>query len=211
MDFELVTSSQLSGRTWLIDGPVMILPCTDAVMAKRAGQHAAARAGVKGLVLAIEDELREGFVSIMNQACRVTHSPWVGYMAQEAFAGRQWMSLALTALVQRQGVFVGFNDGKWQGALASFGLAQRGWAAGNYEQGEFFYPKYQRHYADAELTVLARQVKGYVYEPNSVLLEVDWGKDAQAVHQPDRVLYRQRAQDGFDGMVSEPKLRTLFG
>jgi hypothetical protein len=115
-------------------------------------------------------------------------------------------------------VFLGFNDGKWQGALASFGLASRAWAAANYakeaaagaEQGPFFHPSYQRHYADAELTVLAMQAKGYVYEPNSVLVEVDWAKDGQTVDPADRALYRQRSALGFDGRVAEQALIGLF-
>jgi hypothetical protein len=218
MDFEQVESAQLQGRQWAVDGPVMVLPYTDADMAQRAGQHAAQRAGAKGLLLAVHDTERQGFVATVNLAFAATRSPWLGYMAQDAFAGRDWMALALQALHRQRGVFLGFNDGKWQGALAAFGLASRAWAGGNYAaqagagatQGPFFHPSYQRHYADAELTVLARQAKGYVYEPNSVLMEVDWAKEAQAVDPVDRALYRQRAALGFDGRVAEQALLGLF-
>jgi hypothetical protein len=218
MDFEQVEAAQLLSRQWTVDGPVMVLPYTDADMAQRAGQHAAQRAGAKGLVLAVHDTERQGFVATVNQAFAATRSPWLGYMAQDAFAGRDWMALALQALHRQRGVFLGFNDGKWQGALASFGLASRAWAATNYaneaatgaEQGPFFHPSYQRHYADAELTVLAMQVKGYVYEPNSVLVEVDWVKEAQTVDSADRALYRQRAAQGFDGRVADKALQGLF-
>ena len=218
MDFEQVESAQLLSRQWVVDGPVMVLPYTDADMAQRAGQLAAQRAGAKGLVLAVHDTDRQGFVTTVNLAFAATRSPWLGYMAQDAFAGRDWMALALQALHRQRGVFLGFNDGKWQGALAAFGLASRAWAATNYateaaagaEQGPFFHPSYQRHYADAELTVLAHQAKGYVYEPNSVLVEVDWVKEAQAVHAPDRALYRQRAALGFDGRVADKALQGLF-
>lgn len=218
MDFEQVESAQLVSRQWEVDGPVMVMPFTDANMAQRAGLLAAQRAGAKGLVLAVHDTERQGFVATVNQAFAATLSPWLGYMAQDAFAGRDWMALALQALHRQRGLFLGFNDGKWQGALASFGLASRSWAAGNYateaddvaEQGSFFHPSYQRHYADAELTVLAMQAKGYVYEPNSVLMEVDWAKEAQAVHAPDRAIYRQRAALGFDGRVVDKALQGLF-
>ncbi len=218
MDFEQVESAQLQVRQWSVDGPVMVLPYTDADMAQRAGQLAAKRAGAKGLVLAVHDTERQGFVATVNQAFTATRSSWLGYMAQDAFAGRDWLALALQALHRQRGVFLGFNDGKWQGALAAFGLASRAWAAANYAteagagaaQGPFFHPSYQRHYADAELTVLAHQAKGYVYEPNSVLVEVDWAKEAQAVHAPDRALYRQRASQGFDGRVADKALLGLF-
>ncbi len=215
MDFEQVESAELLSRQWAVDGPVMVLPYTDADMAQRAGQHAAQRAGAKGLLLAVHDTERQGFVATVNLAFAATRSPWLGYMAQDAFAGRDWMALALQALHRQRGEFLGFNDGKWQGALASFGLASRAWAAGNYVnetggQGAFFHPSYQRHYADAELTVLAMQAKNYVYEPNSVLVEVDWAKEAQAVHAEDRALYRQRAAQGFEGRVADKALQGLF-
>jgi hypothetical protein len=217
MDFEQVESDQLSSRHWSVDGPLMVLPFVDESMAKKAGQLAAKRAGANGLVLGVHDRDRKGFVEIVNHVFAVSKSPWFGYMAQDAFAGRDWMALALQALHRQRGVLLGFNDGKWQGALASFGLANRSWAASNYRnsdqvggQGPFFHPDYQRHYADAELTVLARQVKGYAYEPNSVLIEVDWGKETQAVDGADRSLYRQRAAMGFDGRVTDQTLQGMF-
>lgn len=212
MDFELVESSQLTQRIWAVDGPLMVLPCTDVEQATRAGELAAARAMAKGLVLAVHDVREEGFVAMANQAFAASRSAWFGYMAQDAFAGREWLGLGLQALHRQRGVLLGFNDGKWQGALASFGLASRAWAASNYPigPGGFFHSGYARHYADTELTVLALAAKGYVYEPNSVLLEVDWGKDAAAVDGQDRSLFRQRAQDGFGGRVRDPDLLGMF-
>lgn len=221
MDFEQVESAQLRSRQWVVDGPLMVLPFTDEGMAQRAGQMAAQRAGAKGLVLAVHDRHKQGFVAMVNQVFAASQSPWLGYMAQDAFAGRDWMALALQALHRQRGVLLGFNDGKWQGALASFGLASRAWAAANYAgvdmdvdsssgQSTFFHASYQRHYADAELTVLARQANGYVYEPNSVLVEVDWGKEGQAVDAADRALFRERASSGFDGRVQSPALQGLF-
>jgi hypothetical protein len=218
MDFEQIESDQLSSRRWSVDGPLMVLPFVDESMAKQAGQLAAKRAGANGLVLGVHDRERKGFVDIVNQVFAASQSPWFGYMAQDAFAGRDWMALALQALHRQRGVLLGFNDGKWQGALASFGLASRSWAANNYlnsdqmqGQGVFFYPQYQRHYADAELTVLAKNAKGYVYEPNSVLVEVDWGKERQVVDVADRALFRQRAALEFDGRVKDQALQGMFG
>jgi hypothetical protein len=49
-----------------------------------------------------------------------------------------------------------------------------------------------------------------VYEPNSVLVEVDWGKDAKAVDSHDRALYQQRVREGFAGRVHDPALLEMF-
>ena len=210
MDFAKVELKELSQNDWSVDGPIMVMPFTDELSASRAGELAASRSSAKGLLLAVHDDKRTGFVQVVNLAFAATKSPWFGYMAQDAFAGRDWIAIALQALHKNRGVLLGFNDGKWQGALASFGLASRAWASANYPSGEFFYPGYQRHYADAELTVLAMQAKGYVYEPQSVLVEVDWAKDGAAVHAPDRTLYRERAARGFDARVKDTSLATMF-
>ena len=209
MDLICIESSELVKQRWTVDGPVMVMPYTDPVLAVRAGEFACKRAGAKGLVLAVHDAQRQGFVATVNAACAATQSPWVGYMAQDAFAGRDWMGQALQTLHREAGVLLGFNDGKWHGALASFGLAKREWVTG-VNGGGVFYPGYARHYADVELTLLALQASGYVYNPDSVLMEVDWGKDATAVHRADRVLYRERVAQGFDGRVREPLLLGMF-
>jgi hypothetical protein len=209
MKFECVEAAHLLEKTWHSDGPVMVLPFTDREMALQAAALACQRAGVDGLLLAVHDTARQGFIATMNQAFAATQSPLIGYMAQDAFAGRQWLALAVQALERQGAAFLGFNDGKWCGALASFGLANRAWAQANYG-GAFFCPSYSRHYADVELTLMARQMKCYAYEPNSVLVEVDWQKDGQLVHAPDRAVFRERVAHGFDGKVSDVALLTMF-
>jgi hypothetical protein len=210
MQFECVDLAAVREQQWHTDGPLMVMPFIDEAVAVRAGEHACQRAGAGGLLLAVHDAQRQGFIKTVNEVFARSQSRWFGYMAQDAFAGRDWMALALRALEHKGGAFLGFNDGKWRGLLASFGLAQREWAQGNYAGREFFYPGYTRHYADTELTLLAMQAKGYVYEPNSVLVEVDWAKEAQAVHAADRALYRQRAAQGFEGRVADKALQGLF-
>lgn len=210
MDYAKIELSELRHSDWAVEGPIMVMPFTDETLANRAAQLAVARSGAKGLLLAVHDAQRQGFVKVVNCVFAVTQSPWFGYMAQDAFAGRGWMATALQALHKNRSVLLGFNDGKWQGALASFGLASRAWAATNYPDGSFFYAGYQKHYADAELTVLALQAKAYVYEPNSVLVEVDWEKEGSGVYATDRALYRERAALGFDSRVKDTTLANMF-
>jgi hypothetical protein len=190
------------------DGPIMVMPFTNRAQAEQAAQLMAARAGTSGLLLAVHDDDRTGFIRMVNLAFQKTHSTHFGYVAQDAFAGRQWLRLAIEALGSEQ-VLLGFNDGKWAGALAGFGLAQRAWAQDNYA-GSFFYPRYQRHYADAELTLLALQSGSYAYEPNALLVEVDWLKDQSQVDTADRQLFLERKASGFGGKVTHPKLLGLF-
>lgn len=196
---------------------VMVMPFTDLMMAQKAADLAASRAGslsangelldvcAESILLAVQDTQRQGFVATVNQAFKATQSPWLGYMAQDAFAGRNWLALALQKLQSQTGAaLLGFNDGKWQGQLASFGLARRDWISRVYTDA-FFFQGYHSHFADAELTLVARQQGVYAYEPQSVLVEVDWQKDQAAVNDADRRLFATRKKTGFGNRVSDPQ------
>jgi len=210
MEVRFVRAKELSAQAPIqCDGPVMVMPFIDAAQATRAARLAGARAGVASLLLAVHDEARQGFIATANQAFAATSSPWFGYMAQDAFAGRNWLALALRALQTKNAGLLGFNDGKWQGQLASFGLAERAWVQGVYP-GHFFYAGYHSHFADAELTLIAREQGRYVYEPHSVLVEADWDKESSAVNAADRALYQGRAASGFGDRVRNPQLLRLF-
>jgi len=211
MELRFVRAAELATLTPLeCSGVIMTMPFIDVAQAKRAARLAATRAGAPALLLAVHDEARQGFIATVNQAFAATRSPWFGYMAQDAFAGRAWLALALRALQANNAGLLGFNDGKWQGQLAAFGLAERVWAHSVYG-GDFFHSAYNSHYADTELTVIAREQGRYVYEPNSVLVEVDWDKESASVSPADRALYKERASAGFDARVHNPQLLKLFG
>ena len=211
MEVRFVRAAELATLAPLeCSGVIMTMPFIDAAQAKRAARLAATRAGAPALLLAVHDDARQGFISIINQAFAAPRSPWFGYMAQDAFAGRAWLALALRALQTKTAGLLGFNDGKWQGQLAAFGLAERVWAQSVYG-GDFFHSAYKSHYADTELTVIAREQGRYVYEPNSVLVEADWDKENASVNPADRALYKARAAAGFDARVHNPQLLKLFG
>lgn len=190
-------------------GPLMVMPCTDVDAAQKAVKLACARAQADGLMVAVLDTERMGFVALANRVFRLSQSPWFGYLAQDAFAGRDWLALALKALQPPTAGLLGFNDGKWHGQLASFGLVSRPWAETVYG-GDLFFPGYRSHFADVELTLVARQQGRYVYEPDSVLMEVDWDKDLAAVHADDRSLFKARAMQGYGQRVTDTALLGLF-
>lgn len=238
MRIEFVSSHALRTGRWETDGVLVVMPFTRPAEARRTAQLMSKRAGTDGLLLGVYDEglpapakkggtaaadqdganggegeesgrERAGFVALVNAAFRTSSSPWFCYVAQDAFPGRQWLSIALAALEKKGGVLASFNDGKWHGHLAAFGLARRDWATKLYD-GDFFFPGYGRHYADVELTVLALQEQGLVYAPESVLVEVDWEKDGKAVSSDDKALYLKRAKERFDGRVNQPALLERF-
>jgi len=204
---ELENAHPLLDRQW---GVIVVMPLTDAAMAERSARLMAARSGVtNGLILLVTDADGEGFVRVANMAFERTQSEFFAYVAQDAFAGRLWLARAIEKMQTTGKHLLGFNDGKWMGVLAAFGLARRSWVLSQYG-GAFFYPAYDTHFADAELTILAMNEQCYCYEPNSVLVEVDWEKDDATTNAEDRQCFHERVIQKFGGKVQKEELLALF-
>ncbi|PUE33084.1 hypothetical protein B9Z35_06065 [Limnohabitans sp. Jir61] len=212
MKTALIESTQIGAYASELNvvGTLVVLPVIDLEMGKRAATLAASRANAEGLVLLVLDTARMGLVKIHNQVFQNSSSTFYAYLAQDVFVGRNWLSLGVGALDIKSAGLLGFNDGKWQGQLASFGLARRDWVKEVYG-GSFFFEGYNSHYADTELTLIAREQRQYAYEPNSVAIEVDWDKDTSpSTNAQDKSLFKTRATQGFGGRVMSPELRGLF-
>lgn len=145
----------------------------------------------------------------MNAVFRRSNAPHVAYVAQDAFSGRDWLKAGVETIARNDGGLLAFNDGKWGGALAAFGMVARDWALSNYD-GDLFHPSYRRHYADVELTLIAMQQRRLRYSPDALLIEVDWDKDGRSVNIDDRVNFHRRNQTAFDRKVLDPGLRRMF-
>ena len=206
---KLVFESTAKSIAWPEHEHLLVMPYTSQQDAERSARQLAARAGCDALLLVIEDARREGFIAIANQVFMNTHSDTFAYVAQDAFAGRHWLAIAHETLQQKEAGLLAFNDGKWHGQLASFGLVKRSWVNTLYP-GTLFYPGYHSHYADVELTIHALNEKKYCYNPAAMLIEVDWDKEKKSVDARDRACYRQRAAKGFEGKVSSADLLQRF-
>lgn len=193
------------------DAPVVaVLPWLRRAAARRAAQLMLSRAGAPLQVLAVQDDLGAGPVPIWNLGARHTRGEFFLYVAEDAFAGRYWLRFALQAMQSKPGTgLLAFNDGKWFGQLAAFGLVRRTWLAPLYG-GPLFHPGYAQHYGDTELTLIARQHDALAYHPHALLVEVDHDKDGKPVNAADKALFGQRAAGGFDGRVHDPALRAAF-
>jgi len=202
---------QAAAGECLLDAPVIaVLPWLRRAAARRAAELMVSRAAAPLQVLAVHDDVAGGPVEIWNTAIRHTRGAFVVYCAEDAFAGRWWLRFALEAMQQKPGSgLLAFNDGKWFGQLAAFGLVRRSWLMPLYA-GALFHPGYARHYGDTELTLVARQQEALAYHPHSLLVEMDHGKDGKPVDPHDKALFETRARHGFDGRVSDSALRAAF-
>lgn len=213
----VLESSELlkSGRvpTELLKVRVLaVMPATDLKMATRAARLMVQRAGIAEFdVLIVLDTAQLGFIQIANSVFKQTMSTYFIYTAQDAFVGRNWLRQSVMCIESKGKGLLAFNDGKWAGMLASFGMVKRSWAVTNYADGLLFNPNYQSHYADTELTLLAMQAGQYCFDPLSLMIEVDWDKDQKATNTHDKAFFALRKKSAFDGRVHQPELLSLFG
>ncbi|WP_052507928.1 hypothetical protein [Sphingomonas hengshuiensis] len=209
LSIQISTVESLPDHIGVPGQPLILMPFIDGEMANRSATQLARRAGATGKLLCIHDSERVGFIRAANTAFRRSQASEIAYVAQDVFSSRNWLSVGLRGLHTRDGGLLAFNDGKWAGALAAFGMATMDWARSNYD-GDLFHPAYKRHFADVELTLIAMQQGKLRFDPLSLLVEVDWDKDSAAVEAADRELFRERLTHGFDGRVTDSRLLQLF-
>ena len=188
---------------------VVAIPATDLLQAELAAQLMRRRAGAAGTILVIHDFHRQGYIATCNQAFAQSRGNYFCYAAQDAFVGRLWLRVALNLMHKTGKNMLAFNDGKWHGLLASFGMVKRHWAQQHYG-GALFHPSYHSHFGDAELTLLARAHDQLCYAPRSVMIEVDWGKDDKIAHDGDRQVFQQRANTLFEASVASDADCVIF-
>lgn len=189
--------------------PLIVMPFIESEMAWKAAQQLGQRAGADARLLCVHDIRKRGFIATANAVFRRSAAPYFGYLAQDSFGGRNWLKHGLDTLIEKQGGLLAFNDGKWGGALAAFGMVERLWALGNYG-GDLFCPEYKRHYADVELTLIGMQQRKLRFEPISLVVELDWQKEDRSVDEEDRQTFHRRSQSAFDRKVTNAGLRRLF-
>lgn len=179
---------------------VVGMPATDMELAEKTAKLMEKRAGYPCKVVVLEDKHREGFVATINKHFREVSGSchFYVYTAQDAFVGSGWLSSALLQhFKHNDSSLVALNNGRWgRGELAAFGMVETAWAKENYN-GDLFYPKYKSHYADTELTQLAKAQNRYLYAPESIMLEVDYKKDfgGSRANIDDKKLYNKRKSE----------------
>lgn len=178
----------------------VIMPTTDKVMAQRALDRMQMKAGTLAEYFLIEDFERNGFIATMNDAVHNLDYDYYVYTAQDAYAGEWWLKYALDEMMDKEAGLLAFNDGKWNGNLAAFGMVEKNWMKTNYK-GDMFSKYYKSHYADVELTLLAMRDGKFAYNPEAVLVEVDYNK--HGVNEKDRELFNTRKTQLFNSDLQQ--------
>jgi hypothetical protein len=196
-----VSASQFGSQGEFVhEDVVLVMPFIDRQAAERAEEILCYRALAEGLLVLVDDDLRLGFNTVANHVFARSRSRYFGYLAQDAYPGDGWLRCALFTLKNSQATLLAFNDGRFHGNLAVFGLVERAWARKLYRTCVFF-PGYARHFGDTELSAISNTLGKMIYNPNCLLVEVDYDKHEKPVDGADEALYRQRAGTGFGGLV----------
>ncbi|MEX0679746.1 MAG: glycosyltransferase domain-containing protein, partial [Balneolales bacterium] len=207
IDIKEIRNYSYSGK----DSVAIVMPCIDKEKGLITAQSLYRRAGMPCKIIIVYDSERCGFIKTLNDTCRQLDVRYVVYLAQDAFAGRNWLQQAYNTLEKTGKGLLAFNDGKWQGIIASFGMVRLSWVKSLYGDSVLF-QGYKSHCADDELTAIARAADQHVYNPHISLIEVDHEKGmAGGGNISDRQLFFDRYAGGFDGLVPVDKLRQIAG
>ncbi len=179
---------------------IIVMPSIDMDLAKKAAEVMRLRTNQPGLLILIEDDMRLGFIMTANLVYARTASRYFAYVAQDAFPGQYWLEYGMETLEKTQSGLLSFNDGRFFGKIAVFGLADRQWLDSVYRKF-IFYPEYHSHFADTELSMIAAETGNLVFNPNCIMMEVDYDKHLHPNNSADEALYRKRAETGFDGRI----------
>jgi hypothetical protein len=176
---------------------IIVMPAVKMAVAKALAAVLTARAKYPGLLIIAEDDRRFGFIHTANLVYRKTKSKYFTYIAQDAFPGKFWLAFAVETIKHAHAGLLAFNDGKWFGEVASFGLVDRDFTNSLYNNS-LFYPGYIMHCADVELSILARNTNNLAYNPNCIMLEVDYTRHLRwRNNRVDDELFHKRQLQGF--------------
>lgn len=165
----------------------VIMPCIDKELGTKTMEQLKERAGIEADFMLLMDNKRTGYVATVNDFVTKTNYKYYVYVAQDAYAGKNWLKIAYKELEKTGKGLFAFNDGKWNGKLASFGMVRSSYLKPFFFKG---INGYKANYADTELTVKAKEENQLVYNPESVLIEVDYNK--HGVNLDDKKLWEIR-------------------
>ena len=186
----------------------VLMPVIDTKKAEQTMKKLIDTAGIKAEFVMLYDEYRLGFVAMANQGFAMYRDyDYFVYLASDAEPGKDWLKIAYDTMVSSNAGLLAFNDGKWEGKLASFGMVDREWVSQFYSN--LFYEGYKSHYCDTELSILATAQGKMIYNPTAILKENDPNKKQHGVNLDDKKLYNRRKKGGMPIKIP-PELQELF-
>ena len=173
---------------------VVVMPSIDLGAAMQAGRMLIHRAGRPMRMVVAHDTVQQGFIRTVNQFSKLLKPEFLVYVAQDVMPGRNWLGLAWDCLQREQGQLFAFNEGRFAGQYASFGLVRTAFTNGLYGEHQIFHHEYHSHWADIELTLLASNHSGLCIDLRALLMEVDY-RTFRTANLKDMQLFRHRIRE----------------
>lgn len=166
----------------------VLMPCIDRELGTKVMQQLADNAGLEADYHLLMDDERKGFTYKINEFVTLYPKEYDFYIytAQDAFGGKNWLLEAYTTMRDTGKGVLAFNDNKWNGKLAAFGMVRASY------KKPFFESCYHTHYADTELSVAATVDGQLCYNPKAIMFEVDYDKKKKSVNKRDKELFKKR-------------------
>lgn len=117
----------------------VFMPSINIESAKKTAQILKDRAGIPCSIIVAIDKERKGFIASVNSLFRDSNYKYVVYTAEDAFPGIGWLKVAHETLEKTGKGLLAFNDGKWFGKLASFGMVRTNWVRSWDASGNLFF------------------------------------------------------------------------
>jgi hypothetical protein len=171
----------------------VIMPTTDIAQAVQSARRMIDNAGMPMRMIIAHDSIRQGYIKTLNSIAKEVASKFIVYVAQDALAGKNWLKIAYQNIVKHEKSLLAFNDGKYDGDLATFGLVKKSFCEKFYGAGNIFFEGYHSHRADDELTLLAKLHQQLAYAPTALMLEVDYRLQRE-INPDDVKLFNLRKQ-----------------
>ncbi len=193
---------------------VVIMPSIKMDMANTAAEIMKIRAGMPVTIEVVEDKKKEGFVKICNRVSKDYLKKGYNlfaYTAQDAYVSKGWLLAGVMAQIEQMAGLIAFNDGKWWGQLAQFGMMTDDFIK-HYGDGNMLPPHYFGNYTDVELTLIAKQNNQFAFAQDAIMMEIDPEKDKgnKKVNADDKRIFNERKLTMFDGKVTDPILVRMF-
>ena len=152
------------------------------------------KAGIDCSVMIVEDLDRIGWVAMHNTFSNDLDFDYYCYSCADYMPRQDYLALAIKKLVDTGKGLCAFNDGKWNGSIASVGVITKSY----YERFGLFHDGYKSHGADDEITRVAQNNNEYTYEPLAFLEEIVGRKERENknYNTDDQKLYYDRLESG---------------
>jgi len=188
---------------------LVVIPCSSEWLdrARMSAGVVLKRANYDCEVVIVEEIGKwSGWVKAHNWAYKHLESEYYLYGCADYYPGKHFIEIGMHALKEHKAGLFAFNDGKWNGLLATTGIVSREWVNGIYDG--LFNPIYKDHYADTELSLFGISDRTMLYSASAVYMEVDY--ESHGVNREDKKKFNDRKKDCFGGKIRK-ELMEVFG